>query len=104
MEIPKKYVLPCKTNGMCRSIELSESFPDNPNFPHGRVEIGINFIEFEPGDFNSRVTFRCCTGCKLPFNSAEAVRLNEEIGLELESTESLLARMAKLRAKVNGPK
>lgn len=101
MEIPSKYIMPCKTNGMCRANELAESFPDNPNFPTDRVQLGQEVIEFvpfgEPGYLENRVTFTCCTGCHLPFNNKEAVRVNDLIGLELPSTESIKERLAKLR-------
>lgn len=101
MEIPSKYVMPCKSNGMCRSNELAEQFPDDPNFPPNRVALGVEVIEFKPFGspdyWENRVTFKCCTGCHLPFNNKEAVRLNEEIGLELPSTQSIKERLAKLR-------
>jgi len=86
---------------MCRSIQLAESFPDNPGFPADRVGIGEGRIEFKPfgsPDYAENVvTFKCCTGCKLPFNNAEARRLNELIGLELPSVDSLKERLANLR-------
>jgi hypothetical protein len=66
------------------------------------VESGMNFIEFEPGVFESRIKFRCCTGCYLPIDSKEAAWLNDQIGLELPSAESLQDRMKRLKSKVNG--
>lgn len=83
-------------------LKLHESFPDDPAFNPGHVEIGIGNIDFEPWGspkyWEARVLFKCCTGCHQPFNLAEATRLNEMIGLELPSTESLKDRMAILRA------
>ena len=98
MEIPNKYVFPCETDGKCRTIELRK---------HGisvtpRVESGMNFIEFEPGNYSSRVTFRCCTGCKKPIDSRESAWLNDQIGLELPTAETLVDRMKRLKSKVNG--
>lgn len=99
MEIPSKYVLPCKTNGKCRQIALEQSgisvFPS--------VAYGMNFIEVEPGNFKSRINFRCCIGCKQPVSSEESVWLNDQLGLELPTIESLRDRMAKLR-KTRGQK
>lgn len=97
MEIPSKYVLPCKTGGKCRQIELaSHGITVNP-----AVVAGMNFIEWEPGNYDSRITFRCCTGCKQPINTAEAVWLNDQIGFELPASETLNERLKRLKKKVN---
>ena len=64
----------------------------NPNWT-GRH--GMSYFEAE----GNRFSFHCCTQCHLPINDSEAIRINDLLGFELPSIESLRDRLARLKAR-----
>ena len=77
------YVFPCKNKGECRRLEWEKWGKEYPEYAvkHGVVSVWVNSKHgFEV--FKGR--YKCCTGCHLPLNQAEATLANKLLGNTLE--------------------
>lgn len=77
------YVYPCTTKGRCKHIEWGKWGKVYPDYgiKHGVVNVWVD----SPHGFEVfKGAYKCCIGCHLPLNQAEATLANKLLGNSLE--------------------
>lgn len=88
MKKPDTYIFPCKNSGQCRQIYFEQmGFKWETYYSdHGVVHV---YSDKEYSQWENRLgSFTCCVKCHLPYNQAEATRINKILGLTIDTSNN----------------